>query len=370
MKTFFHLFRTVFFISASFLILFAIGCKKKNSDADVSSKTPIWIYNTNENSYQSKPCLSGDKVIVCSYDDNDANLHTTHCINRNTGTSVWKYNDSVTGRISPVVYNNLVILGGMNPHALNLSDGSFAWKYADDLIPHALYSNPLLADNSVYFASYISLTKHAASSGALLWEKEGNYVNLRNSRPVINNGKLYYGDIANNMTSFIESDGQIEWSMTFEGVFANIPAVTDSEIFIGIHDDNINTKTLRCINLNDRTEKWGVKLGRIDADIAIAGDKVYAIGLQTLHCRSAIDGSAIWQYDMTAGSVCEPLITGDKVIIGNGDGLFCLNASTGALIWKYVTTGSNPNGFSSSTLDGDRIYVSCDDGNVYCFSIN
>lgn len=346
------------------------GCKKETETPEPAGKTPVWAYKTNENPYQSKPCVSGDKVIVCSYHSSNDNLHTTHCINRNTGASVWKYNDSVTGRISPVVYNQFVILGGINPHALNLNDGRPEWKYTDDLIPHALYSNPLLAGGSVYFTSYLSITRHDAATGVLAWETEGAYMNLRNSRPVYLDGKIYYGDMSDKLTSFIESSGQIEWVRTVEGPFANFPAVTASEIFIGIHDADVNTNTLQCINLSDRNMKWGVKLGRIDADVVVSGDKVFAVGLQVLHCRSAADGSPIWQYNMTAGSVCEPLVTGDLVIIGNGDGLFCLNASTGTLIWSYTTGGTDPYGFSSPTLDGDRIFVSCEDGNVYCFTIN
>ena len=157
--------------------------------------------------------------------------------------------------------------------------------------------------------------------------------------------------------------------MTVEKPFANIPAVTDNEIFIGIQDSDIDTKTLRCLNLTDQTEKWGVKLGVIFSDVVVVAEKVYAIGMTTLHCRSAKDGSAIWQYEMTAGAVSEPLVTGNKIFVGYGNGLLCLNATTGELLWEYKSQGGG-NGFTSPTLDGDRFYVSCADGNVYCFSVD
>jgi outer membrane protein assembly factor BamB len=366
MKPLFRSFSVILLSAASFLILFTLSCKDNNDDPD-NNKTPVWIYNTTEIPYQSKPCVVGDKVIVCSHADG-VDHHFTHCIDRNTGTSIWKYADSTTGVLNPVVYNNYVILGGWNPHALNLNNGNPEWIYVDDLIPRSTYSNALLVDNHVYFASLLSFTKHAAGSGELIWETEGMYTNLRYSRPVFKNGTLYYCDMANTLTAFDEATGQIGWTLTFEGAFTNFPAVTDNEIFIGIETSDVNVNTLRCINLDDRTEKWAVKIGIIQSDIVVSGDKVFAIGITSLHCRSAIDGSAIWQYDMPAGSVCEPLVTGDKVIVGNGDQLLCLNASTGELIWKYVT--GDRNGFSSSTLDGDKIFVSCGDGNVYCFNID
>lgn len=362
---------------ASFLIVFTIGCKKKKDDQVSNTKTPLWVYNTQGDPYNSKPCVSGDKVIFCVSNDSGSIGNNVHCINRNNGESIWKCSDSLSQGIisNPMVYSDLVILGGINPHSLYLSDGTHAWKYRDDLMEHSLYGNPLVVGDAVYFTSYISVTKHAASSGALVWETEGDsviYYNLRNSRMVFNNGKLYFGDASyNRMTSFIESTGHVEWFLTFEGAFSNIPAVTDNEIFIGVQTSDINTKTLRCINLTDQTEKWGVKLGIIFSDVVVAGDKVYAIGMTTLCCRSVADGSSVWSHLMSAGANSEPLVTGNKIFVGYGNGLLCLNATTGELLWEYKTAaGQDGKGFSSPTLDGDRIYVSCADGNVYCFSVD
>jgi len=373
MKTFSHLYRNIFLLVLFCLTASITGCKK--DEPVTNTKTPLWIFKTDGDPYQSKPCVSGDNVVFYAGNETVDDGIYTYCINRNTGNLIWRTLDTLAyGSMSPVIYNDLVISGGLNPHALHLSNGTHAWKYEDDLLPHSLYNNPLLVGNAVYFASLISVTKHVAQSGVLVWETEGAgwWNNLRNSRLVHKNGKLYFGDASQyRMTSFFESSGLIDWFVQVEKPFANIPAVTDNEIFIGIQDADINNKTLRCLNLADQTEKWGVKLGVIFSDVVVAGDKVYAIGMTTLHCRSAIDGSAVWQYEMSAGAVSEPLVTGNKVFVGYGNGLLCFNATTGELIWEYETAGSgNGSGFTSPTLDGDRFYVSCADGNVYCFSVD
>jgi outer membrane protein assembly factor BamB len=235
-----------------------------------------------------------------------------------------------------------------------------------------MYSNPLIVGDAAYFACMVHVVKLDAANGALAWENIGWYNNLRLSRMVYKNERLYYGDaFENRITSFYESTGNVEWSRAFEKPFANMPFVTDDEIYIGIQDSDIDNKTLRCLYLSDQSEKWAVKLGVIFSDLVVAGDKVYAIGMSTLHCRSAADGSAIWQYVMSAGAVSEPLVTDNKVFVGYGNGLLCLNATTGELLWEYKTAaGQDGMGFSSPTLNGDKIYVSCADGNVYCFSIN
>jgi outer membrane protein assembly factor BamB len=368
-----------FFPACIILILFSIlslltGCQKESTDP-VNTKTPLWVYNTFEDPYQSKPCVAGDKVIVCTTpSDGYANSKCgTHCINRNTGTLIWKVNDSVTEMVtSPLVYNDLILEGGLNPHARRLSDGVLQWKYVDTLCPVSMYSNPVIIGDAAYFACMFHVVKVNAGSGAQLWQAIGLYNNLRLSSLVYKNGSVYYADASYyNVTSFSESTGQVDWAVPFENAFANKPLVTDNEFYVGIQDSDINTKTLRCMNLSDQTEKWGVKLGTIFSDLALADEKIYAIGMSTLNCCSATDGSIIWQYVMSAGAVSEPLVTSNKVYVGYGNGLLCLNATTGELVWEYKTAaGQDGKGFTSPTLDGDRIFVSCTDGNVYCFSVD
>jgi outer membrane protein assembly factor BamB len=352
--------------------LFIVSCGKDDNTNPDNSKTPVWKYDTGEDPYESTPCISGNKVIVCTIaDDNDpVSQPGTHCIDGNSGTRIWKVNDGVTNMVtSPLVYNNLIIEGGYNPHARRLSDGGIEWTYQDDLIPYSIYSNPLITSDAVYFASTISMLKLNVLNGGIIWESEGIYNNLRSVQPVVQNGRIYYADAAlMNVTSFYEDSGTIDWTKSFGAAFANKPVVSDDEFFVGLQTSTSGVQTLQCLNLADQSLKWGVELGTIFSDLTLVNGKIYVVGMTTLHCRSAVDGSEIWHYDLSAGSVCEPLVTGNKVIVGFGNGLLCLDASNGNLIWEYHS--ENDNGFSTPVLDGDRIYVSSDDGNVYCFDIN
>jgi len=376
MKTHRHSYRNFFYILSTLLILGTIGCKKE--DDGTKTKTPLWVYNTGGDPFHSKPCVKGDSVVFYAGDENVDQGIFLFCVNRNSGNLIWKTLDSLAfGAVSPLIYNNLIISGGMNPHAIFLKNGNRAWRHIDpDYLPaqYSIYNNPLLVGDAVYFVGMMGVSKHYATSGARVWKTENGelWSNLRASRLVHKNGKLYFGNGGPfTITSFIESSGQIEWEKTFESAFSNFPAVSDNEIFIGIQDSDINNKTLRCLNLSDRSEKWGVKLGSIMSDVVLDGNRVYAIGMTTVHCRSAGDGSAIWHYEMNAGAVSEPLITGNKLIVGYGKGLLCFNATTGELLWEYHTESGygTDHGFSSPTLDGDRFYVSCSDGNVYCFNV-
>lgn len=358
---------------ASVLIPLA-GCDKDNNDPD-NTVDPVWVYKTYEDPYQSKPCVTGNKVIVCTtpHDQYPGSKSGTHCIDRNSGTMIWKVNDSVTEMAtSPLVYNDLILEGGLNPHARRLSDGVLQWKFVDTLLSVSQYSNPLIVGDAAYFACWMNLTKLNAGSGAPLWQTMGLYNNLRLSSPVYKNGSIFYADASYyNVTSFAEGSGVVQWEAPFENAFANKPLVTDNEFFVGIQDSDIDTRTLRCMNLSDRTEKWGVRLGTIWSDLALSDGKIYAIGMSTLNCCSADDGTILWQHVLSAGAVSEPLVTDNKVFVGYGNGFVCLNAATGSVLWEYKTaSGQDGLGFSSPTLDGDKIFVSCTDGNVYCFNVN
>lgn len=374
MKTTAHSFNNILIISIILLVSGITACEK--NDSGIKTKTPLWVYKTDGDPYQSKPCVTGDYVVFNAGNDTIEEGVYTYCINRNTGNLIWRILDTLAfGAISPLIYNNLVISGGLNPHALHLINGNPAWKYVDpDYYPaqHSIYNNPLIVGEAVYFVGLLGVSKHSASSGGRFWKTENGelWSNLRASRLVFKNGKLYFGNAGPfTITSFFESTGQIDWFKTYESAFTNIPAVTDNEIFIGIQDADINNNTLRCLNLSDQSEKWGVKLGSIWSDVVVDGDKVYAIGMTTLHCRSTIDGSAIWHYEMSAGAVSEPLVTGNKVFVGYGKGLICFNSTNGEILWEYQIEGEKK-GFTSPTLDGDRFYVSCSDGNVYCFGVD
>jgi len=376
MKTQIFSHRNSCIIIFAFFVLGMMGCKK--DDPGTKTKTPLWVYKTEGDPFHSKPCVAGDNVVFYASSDTMEEGIYLYCVNRNTGNLIWKSLDTLAyGAVSPVIYNNLIISGGLNPHAFFLNNGNPAWKYVDpDYYPlqHSIYNNPLLVGDAVCFVGMLGVSKHSAASGSRAWKTENGelWSNLRFSRLVFNNGKLYFGDASlNRITSFWENTGQIDWYITFEKPFANFPAITENEIFIGIQDSDINNKTLRCLNLADQSEKWAVKLGVIFSDVVVEGDKVYAIGMSTIHCRSAADGSEIWHYEMSAGAVSEPLVTGNKVVVGYGNGLLCLNSTTGELIWEYETEGNSSGwGFTSPTLDGDRFYVSCADGNVYCFSVD
>jgi outer membrane protein assembly factor BamB len=359
----------LYFILVLSSVFIITGCKSDTTTPNNNNTniTPCWIYNTQEIPYGSKIWLVGTKLIVCSR-DNSKDAGTVHCIDASTGTSIWKKTDTTVSVTSPVVYDQSVIYGGYNVHALALSDGSFKWHYQNEDLHPALYSSPLLDGSDVYLGGNLYFHKLNANTGNLTWKFHDIISqNVGMAVPVLDNGKIYFGNILGDVVCLDALSGLKDWHFTLQGTIANSIVIMGNTLFAGIIPNDTTVHSFYSYKLDNQTLNWSVNIGIITSTPTVVSDKIYVTGNYTFYCLSTAGGSVIWKYVMTAGSISQPVISGDKVIVGNGDQILCLNATTGALIWKYATTDKK--GFSTPTINGDRVYAACDDGKVYCFSL-
>lgn len=349
--------------------LMVIVCLLGACDDDIipgGQHDPVWAYDTGENPYGSKPCIAGNRLLVCSRMEGE-DTGTVHCVNLSDGKNVWKMTDSTVVRNNPVVWKDLVIYGGYNAHALNLKDGSHAWDYQDDPVHFALYSSPTLKDGYVYMGFTYALIKLDADNGSLVWENTENfYQNMSLTAPYYDSGKIYYGTTLGLACALSASSGSIDWSVELESGISNCPLAADDRVYVGIMEMSLTKNSLFCYSMNGTTPAWSAKLSQIIANMAISGSRLYVAGASTFFCLDASSGAEQWTYDMPSGTVSEPVIHDGKVYTGNGDQLLCLDSSTGKVDWKYSAGGK---GFSSPAISGDRLYVACGDGKIYCFAL-
>jgi outer membrane protein assembly factor BamB len=369
--------RKVHFLGTAALLILAFastcfisGCKKDDdkNGPDAQTKDPLWMYYTGENPYGSRPWVAGGQLVVCSRQDNQSDLGSVHCINAASGAFSWKMTDSTVTRTSPVVYNEYVVYGGYNVHALNLADGHHEWDYRDDLVHLGLYSSPLLDGEHVYIGWQMSLLNLDATNGAIVWENvDESCMNSALPAPFMENGKVYYATLLGRAYQYDAISGNIDWFLEFNSGFDNVPLVCLDKIYVGMQETDPTKNSLFCYLLDGSTLVWSKKIGQVLSNMTYDGDKLYVVGNQTLYCLSTADGSEHWNYVMSAGTIAQPSISGGRLYIGNGDNLLCLDAATGEGIWSYTAVGEY--GFSSPTISGDKLYVSCADGNIYCFSL-
>jgi outer membrane protein assembly factor BamB len=111
--------------------------------------------------------------------------------------------------------------------------------------------------------------------------------------------------------------------------------VAENRIYIGIHEANLNNNSLFCYELDGTTLVWEKKIGMVLSNITVDNGKLYVTGNQTFYCLNAAGGAEYWNVVMTADSISKPVVSGGKVYLGNGD----------------------------------KLYVSCENGLIYCFGL-
>ncbi len=350
-----------FLIPASVCLI--SGCTDENIIKD--SRDPVWTYDTGEGPYGSKPFIAGNKLVVCSLQE-DADLGSVHCLNLSDGSRIWKMTDSTVIRNNPLVYDDLVIYGGYNVHALKLADGSHAWDYQDEFIHFALYSSPSETDGSAFVTSSYGMYKLGAADGRIIWKNpEFIYQNLSMSAPAYSQGKVYYATLYGQLICLNASTGASDWMLAFDNGFTNAPLVTNDRIYVGCHESDASKASVFCYKLDGITRVWSANIWQVTSDLAIDGDKLFVVGGSTLYCLSASDGSEKWKVEMTAGAVAEPVVSDGKVYIGTGEMLMCFDESNGKFQWSHETADGK--GFTSPAFSSDHLYASCEDGKIYCF---
>ncbi|HOW25503.1 MAG TPA: PQQ-binding-like beta-propeller repeat protein [Bacteroidales bacterium] len=369
MKRVAFLLKTGSLLLAAMLFIATPGCKDDDEpdDNNNNTKEPEWKYDTQEIPYGSIPWVSGGLLVVCSKQKN-LDLGTVHCLNSATGALFWKTTDSTVTRTSPVVYDDYVIYGGINVHALNIHDGGNEWDYQDEILKVAVYSSPLLHDGYVYFGSTQSMIKLDATTGGRSWKNDDQqFFNAGLPAPVFSDGKIYYATLSGFVFQLDAGTGTIGWPLEFENGLDNAPVVTPNTILVGVHEADPGENSLFCYQLDGSTLNWSQKIGQVLCNMTLNADKLYVVGNTMLFCLSSGDGSEMWHYEMSAGSNGAPAVTGGNVYVGNGNGLLCLDATTGSVKWRYATPDKN--GFGGPVVSGTKVYVSCEDGYVYCFPL-
>jgi outer membrane protein assembly factor BamB len=70
------------------------------------------------------------------------------------------------------------------------------------------------------------------------------------------------------------------------------------------------------------------------------------------------NGDLLWSYPTDSQTNCSPLVSDGRVYISSDDGkLYCLNSVDGSLMWRYSLSNASINGFSSPAFLNGTIYV-------------
>jgi outer membrane protein assembly factor BamB len=234
-----------------------------------------------------------------------------------------------------VVYGDIVYVGSLDGcmYALNSNNGNIIWKAKTN---GPIESSPAADDGAVYFTSEEptagALYKLDAKTGDVIWKQQLPYgysfvggTEMLGSPSVAagmvfasSNWGAYYGINA--------STGDIVWKFT-------------------------NPTAIEFI---------------VSSPIYVNGD-LYIIDKFNLACLNAMNGHTIWSTYTGAELYVAPSYAEGKIyMVTSQRDIFVLDTTNnGTKIATAITPSSS---WSSPTIANERLYVGCNDWNVYCFS--
>ncbi len=299
----------------------------------------IWKFKTNAPIESSVAVENGH--VYTGGDDG-----YVYCINAKTGTQVWKTfvngNQEFTfGNLvlksSPAVIDGAVYIGSLDSYlyALDWTDGHILWKAKTN---GPIESSPAVVDGAVYFTAEEPDTgevyKLDATTGNVLWNFSIAY------RPSFTGGNQMLG-------SSSVAEGKVFASSSW-GDYYCIDTETGEEIW----------------HFYDVTATEFI----VSSPIWVNGT-VYLINKFDLAAVNGTTGSAIWsKYTGDELYVSPSYAEGKIYMVTSQRHIFVLDINNqGAIIANATTLSSS---WSSPAIANNRLYIGCNDWNVYCFKEN
>ena len=337
----------------------------------------------------------------------------------------WRYKTGGSIISSPSVYDNIAYVGSTDGYlyALDAWDGSLKWKFkTEDLIE----SSPAVVDGRVYTGGddgYVYCLN--AYTGSLQWKTfvNGNlpftFGNLvLKSSPAVVNGTVYIGSLDGYLYALNADNGNITWKTQALGPIESSPAVADGAVYFTAEEATfggfykLDAKTGNVLWKKELAYRSSFTGGnQMLGSPSIAEGMVFASSnWGDYFCFDAETGGLLWRFqnpEAVEFIVSSPIYVNDgTVLLIDKFDLACVDASNGWVIWSkytgdelyvspsyadgkaYMVTSqrhifvldTTNNGtilayatlpsstWSSPTIANNRLYIGCNDWNVYCFN--
>jgi outer membrane protein assembly factor BamB len=339
-------------------------------------------------------------------------------------TLAWKFTTKGSVISSPSVVDGIVYVGSQdkNIYAIEASNGNLIWKFTTN---GAIISSPAVANGKVYVGSedgYVYCLN--ANTGAFVWK---TFVNsdlpftfgdlVLKSSPVVSGGIVYIGSLDGYLYALNANNGDIVWKTPAEGPIESSPAFADGAVYFTSQEPTAGA--LYKLDANTGAVIWKLPLPYQHSFVGgteMLGSPSVAAGMVfassdwgAYYAVNVTTGDVVWKFINPAAIefiVSSPIYVNGELFIIDIFNIACLNATNGHILWSaytgdelyvspsyadgkiYVTTSqrhifvldTTSNGtkiatattpsssWSSPTIANDRLYIGCNDWNVYCFS--
>ena len=193
------------------------------------------------------------------------------------------------------------------------------------------------------------------------YTKEKNLSNSFFAKPVIDNNKIFCGNINGFIYCYSLSSKRLEWKFKTEGPVYCPLSVYKNLVFFGCDDRNFY-----CIDTSGNL-LWKKALEtKFLSSSTFFADFVITAGIDgNVYCLDINSGNQVWKFGTRGTITATPFRHQDMVFIGSFDGnLYCLDANNGSKLWSYKTGGRIR---TTSVVWNTFILTASDDKRVYCF---
>jgi outer membrane protein assembly factor BamB len=383
------------------------------SGNEYNTISEIWCIGSNPKTVSSWSMWRADPTHSSTAQAGPSNLSLT-----------WKFSTNGSVISSPSIAYNIAYVGSQdkNIYAIGAWSGNLIWKFATQ---GAIESSPAVANGKVYTGGddgYVYCLD--AYSGVLIWK---TFVNgdlpytygsiVLKSSPVISADKVYIGSLDGYLYALDANNGNIVWQFKTNGQIESSPAFADGAVYFTAEEPI--SGALYKLDANFGALIWKQQLPyeyqytggtEMVGSPSIAKGMVFASSdLRSYYGIDAATGDFVWNFTDQAAIefiVSSPIyVNGDLFIIDKYN-IACLNATNGHIIWSFYTgdelyispsyadgkiyvvtserhifildatnngakiaTATTPSSsWSSPTIANGRLYIGCNDWNVYCYS--
>ena len=192
-----------------------------------------------------------------------------------------------------------------------------------------IYGTPVVARDTIFFASYHGFLYSLSLDGEELWDtRVGDGDHVVGGVAVVDNLVLVGSNDGNVYAyeyDFENQDGTLRWVFDTGGEVWSTPAVHDGAAYFGSLDQH-----------------------------------VYAVDVAT--------GAEIWRFKTEGGVVAGPAVADGKVLVGSFDSTFyAIDAATGREAWTFAGAGRWY--WARAAVEGDTVYAPSLDGNLYAIGL-
>jgi outer membrane protein assembly factor BamB len=344
-----------------------------------SNLTVAWRYQTG-GSVISSPTVSDDIVYFGSTDS------YIYAVDAWTGQLYWKFQTGAPVESSVAVANGWVYTGGDDGYVycLNPCTGEMKWKTFVDGNKEFTFGNlilkssPAVANGAVYIGSLDGyLYALDWDTGAIQWKTQAG--GPIESSPAYADGAVYFtaeepdtGMVykVNSSTGAVQWNFSIAYRPSFTGgnQMLGSPSVADGKVFA-----SSNWGDYYALDIQTGAELWHFYDDTatefiVSSPIWVDG-VVYLIDKFDLAAVNGTTGSAIWsKYTGDELYVSPSYADGKVYMVTSQRHIFVLDVNSGGNVIANATTLSSS--WSSPTIANNRLYIGCNDWNVYCFKEN